>query len=71
MKTPAKRARNAQAQRKAAAPMPTPADWARELGRLGGLARARALKDDPERRRAIAKSGGDAAAQRRREKQGA
>lgn len=71
IKTPAKRARNAQERRKPDAPMPTPTDAARALGARGGAARARALKDNPARRQEIARSGGLAAAQRRREKQGA
>ena len=56
-KQPRKRARIAQDAISAAA---------RDLGRRGGEARATALKDDPERRREIARSGGLAAAHNRK-----
>ena len=63
-----KRARNAQARRKRGAEgVDSVRAAARALGSLGGLARKRALADDPERRKAIAKAGGDAAARNRRD----
>ena len=64
MKTPPKRARNARARRKPAAPMPTHTEMARALGALGGAARHKALS--AERKQEIARSGGIAAAQNRR-----